>query len=467
MDEKNWLSENYVFEEKLGEGAFGGVWKATQASTQRQVAVKFYKPNLVKGGREVKIHSQLPQHPHLVTVFDAGHSSEGPYGAGPYMVMEYLSGGDLWRTRQQNGSFDSDTINSICSQIGQALAFIHQQGVIHRDIKPQNILFDDKTGFYKLGDFGIARDLNTILTVTQSQSSAGSIAFIAPEVASGEHLGDGSSDLYSFGAVMYWLWTGRLPLGRFKAPKELNTIVSDKVNLLIENLLEPDPDHRIQSSQQLVNALATPVRNSNKENLPLCSHGPGEIGPGEIGPGEIGPGGRQTGFSPGGFISLLFLVLFLAVGLMLVAMALVTGIVAIVDGAPGMLIGAGIFGALALMPILPSIREIKAIRMMRSRTNESSIGPGEIGPGGRQTGFSPGGFISLLFLVLFLAVGLMLVAMALVTGIVAIVDGAPGMLIGAGIFGALALMPILPSIREIKAIRMMRSRTNESSTTSS
>ncbi|MFN8377708.1 MAG: serine/threonine-protein kinase [Anaerolineae bacterium] len=211
--------------DEIGRGGMATVYRARQRSINRIVAIKVLPPALMhdpafyeRFTREVDVISHL-EHPHILPIYDYGET-EGI----PFIAMRYLAGGSMAQVVRRGLPAFGWLVKPL-DQIGQALDYAHQQGVIHRDLKPGNILLDERNNAY-LTDFGIARVLDSSLT---GSAIIGTPAYMSPEQANALPL-DARSDIYSFGIVLYELLTGR-------EPYEAETPVA----LLLKHLNEPIP----------------------------------------------------------------------------------------------------------------------------------------------------------------------------------------------------------------------------------
>ena len=209
IDKGYLLGERYRIIDTLGEGGMANVYLAEDIILQRKVAVKILRLDLqnepqtqARFQREALATSEL-SHPNIVSVLDVGTD----HGL-PYMVMEYVDGPDLKEYIRQNAPLDLHEVIRIMDQILSAVALAHKHNVIHRDLKPQNILMD-KRGNIKIADFGIAVALNQS-SVTQTNSVMGSVHYMSPEQTRGG-LVTKQSDIYSLGITLYELITGTVP----------------------------------------------------------------------------------------------------------------------------------------------------------------------------------------------------------------------------------------------------------------
>ena len=215
-------------------------------------------------------------HPNIISVYDQGRSEDGAY----YMAMEYVPRGTLKDRIQQEGALAPDVAVGVALQIADALSAAHEKGVIHRDIKPQNVLITD-TGDVKVTDFGIARAASAA-TMTRTGNVLGTAGYMSPEQTRGEPVGP-RSDLYSLGVVLYEMLTGNLPYEADNAialamkhvsepppsPREANLEVSEALDALTMKLLAKNPEDRYASATALANDLE-----KVRSRLSLAPEGP-------------------------------------------------------------------------------------------------------------------------------------------------------------------------------------------------
>ena len=204
------ISDRYKIIGKIGSGGMANVYLAQDLILERQVAVKMMSltfnedeesDNLRRFQREALSTTELI-HPNIVNIYDVGE------GERPYIVMEYVEGTDLKKYIQENHPIPYSKVIKIMSQILSGISYAHRNGVIHRDIKPHNILID-KEGTVKITDFGIAVALSQN-SITQTNSILGSVQYISPEQARGNMVTK-QSDIYSLGIVLYEMLTGVVP----------------------------------------------------------------------------------------------------------------------------------------------------------------------------------------------------------------------------------------------------------------
>ena len=237
--------------EEIGRGGMGVVFKGRQKSLGRDVAIKVlpkeldYDPSFSdRFLRECRTLAGL-SHPNVVTVYDAGVAA-----GHNYLLMELVDGTDLAKL-MRSGDVQPDQALSVVSQICEALQYAHDQGVVHRDIKPGNILLD-REGHVKLGDFGLAKLLRSdeSMRLTGTMQAMGTPQYMAPEQLERPLEVDHRADLYSLGVVLYELLTGELPLGRFEEPSK-RADVDVGLDEVVMKTLEKEPDQRYQSASEV------------------------------------------------------------------------------------------------------------------------------------------------------------------------------------------------------------------------
>jgi serine/threonine-protein kinase len=210
----------YALEEKLGEGGMGVVYRASHAMLRRPTAIKLLSPDragkeaLARFEREVQRTAMLT-HPNTVTVFDYGRTADGVF----YYAMELLEGASLDEIVEVDGPQPEERVIHLLEQVAGSLAEAHDAGLIHRDIKPGNILVVDRGGLsdlVKVVDFGLVKDVGFKTkdgrtpdpALTEANTIAGTPLYIAPEALTAPETIDARADLYALGAVGYWLLTG-------------------------------------------------------------------------------------------------------------------------------------------------------------------------------------------------------------------------------------------------------------------
>ena len=206
------LGDQYVVETEIGRGGMSVVYRARDARLNRLVAIKVLPPELAydpairtRFTREAQTSAHLA-HPHIVPIYDVGDR------AGiAYFVMAMVSGGNLASHLAGEPQQPIEEVRRILREIADALAYAHRRGVIHRDIKPDNILLDRDTGRTLVTDFGIARAMEGGTRLTVTGIAVGTPTYMSPEQAEGDREIDGRSDIYSLGVIGYQMLTGRVP----------------------------------------------------------------------------------------------------------------------------------------------------------------------------------------------------------------------------------------------------------------
>jgi serine/threonine protein kinase len=264
----------YALVRKLGEGGMAEVWEARHVQLGTRAAIKFLLPRLAgdpeleerffnEGRRQARL-----QHPNVISAIDF-LQSEGR----SYLITQYVEGDSLeTKLKEENGPLTLDDIRNISTDVLNALGYAHSMGVVHRDVKPSNILLN-KDGRALLGDFGIALALGEDRRLTRTGVAAGTPEYMSPEQIVRPKAVDARSDIYSFGCVLYAMLTGRPPFGMEGAtefyikdchvrtsPPPLvcpNPDISPGVKKVVLQCLEKDPDKRFQTCHALLTALAS------------------------------------------------------------------------------------------------------------------------------------------------------------------------------------------------------------------
>jgi serine/threonine protein kinase len=264
------VAGRYRIERRLGAGGMSTVFQAMDTVLERPVAVKLLAEHLAQDEafvarfrREALAAARL-QHPNVVQVFDSG---EDPDSSRHYIVMEYVDGpscADLLREEKRLGV--EDTVNFTCDAC-QGLDYAHRAGVVHRDVKPGNLLVSGETGITKLADFGIAKAAEQT-RITQVGSVLGTAAYLSPEQARGDEAGP-ASDIYSLGVCAYQFLAGRLPheyasLTELALKQQEDAVepirehrpeVPEELDQAIRLSLERDPAARYSSALEMARAL--------------------------------------------------------------------------------------------------------------------------------------------------------------------------------------------------------------------
>jgi len=245
----------YEITGRIGKGAMGQVYKAVQPSLNRVVAVKVLPPDQGKNPDRVERFNREAQavamlnHPNVVQIIDKDQD-----GDLLYFVMEYVPGSSLdvvLRQRRLSLPEALKVFKGVCRGLDAA----HRQSITHRDLNPRNILVSEDLSTVKLADFGISRVESISLvegTLSTSQLSLGSLHYMAPEQARDPAAVDQRSDIYSAGVVLYEMLTGRLPVGRFSLPSQLNSEVPGELDPIVLKCLATSPADRYPSVAQLL-----------------------------------------------------------------------------------------------------------------------------------------------------------------------------------------------------------------------
>jgi serine/threonine-protein kinase len=257
------LADRYELREVVGAGGVARVHRAVDRHLERDVAVKMLDDQQARSAdpsgrdrflREARSAARV-QHPHLVTVYDAGED------AGElFLVMELVHGESLAALIGQRAPLPVDEAVSIAVQILDGLSAVHADGVIHRDVKPSNVLVDG-AGHVRLTDFGIAKRLDDIEeNLTSAGMVVGTPTYLAPEQAAGGRLSV-ATDVYLVGLVLDEMLTGRRPTGSSLDPRRHRPDVPPVVADVVVRATDPDPRRRFQSALEMIEALrAAPSR---------------------------------------------------------------------------------------------------------------------------------------------------------------------------------------------------------------
>src|SRR5688572_12932780 len=264
------VAGRYKLERRLGAGGMSTVFLAVDAVLERSVAIKLLAEHLAEDEtfvarfrREALAAARL-QHPNVVQVYDSGQDAES---ARHYIVMEYVDGPSCADLLRDHGSLRVDDCVGYLRDACRGLDYAHRAGVVHRDVKPGNLLVAEDSGTVKLADFGIAKAAEQS-RVTQVGSVLGTAAYLSPEQARGEEAGP-ASDVYSLGVCAYQFLTGRLPheyasltelaLKQQQDPvppvSEYRPEVPAELDEAVRVALERDPEARYQSALEMAEAI--------------------------------------------------------------------------------------------------------------------------------------------------------------------------------------------------------------------
>lgn len=262
------LGGRYQIIHKVGSGGMGNVYRAHDVVLDRTVAVKVLNQELIYD--EISVRRFIGEakaagkmsHPNIVNVYDTGRE-----GHAYYIVMEFIHGRSLKQMINDEGFLTPAKAISIAIQICDGLAHAHEHQILHRDIKPHNILATS-SGLFKVTDFGISRSLNSTTSLTTTGSIMGSVHYFSPEQARGLEMGY-SSDLYSLGVVLYEMVTGEFLYDGPESvtialkhihepvpdPRQINPHIPSELVQILYKVLEKDPKQRYQTAHEMKLAL--------------------------------------------------------------------------------------------------------------------------------------------------------------------------------------------------------------------
>lgn len=305
------FSDRYRIEERIATGGMGAVYLTTDQRLDRQVALKVLKEELADDERFVERFRREARsagalsHPNIAGVFDFGQD-DGRY----YMVMELAEGRDLARVLREEAPLSPERSVRIASQIALALDHAHSAGVVHRDIKPPNVIIGEADRV-KVTDFGIARAIGES-TLTATGSVLGTAQYISPEQASGGEVGP-PADIYALGIVLYEMLTGSLPFtgdsalavamrhvsDDVPAPSKLNADVPATLDGVVARATAKDPNARYSGAREMAEALATALGSTAEVPTSALAVGAGVAG-GVAGAGATEQLGTTVWPIPGG-----------------------------------------------------------------------------------------------------------------------------------------------------------------------
>jgi serine/threonine-protein kinase len=271
------LSERYELGDTLGYGGMSEVHKGRDVRLSRDVAVKVLRADLARDPqfqmrfrREAQNAAAL-NHPAIVAVYDTGEV-ESEFGPLPYIVMEFVDGQTLREIVKSSGPLSQQRVIEVMADVCAALDFSHRHGIIHRDVKPANVMIT-KGGAVKVMDFGIARALADGQNMTQTAAVIGTAQYLSPEQARGEAV-DARSDVYAAGCVLFELLTGEPPFSGdspvavayqhvredVRRPSEVNRDVPPELDAIVLKAMSKNPANRYQSAAEMRSDLVRVLR---------------------------------------------------------------------------------------------------------------------------------------------------------------------------------------------------------------
>ncbi|HVE33541.1 MAG TPA: protein kinase [Gemmatimonadaceae bacterium] len=269
------LAGRYVIDREIGRGGMASVYLARDVRHGRSVAVKVLHPEIAAAIgaerflREIQVAARL-RHPHILPLFDSGEASDPHDSAGGrvlFYVMPYVAGESLRDRLRRDGALPVSDALRIAREVADALDYAHREGVIHRDIKPDNILLDDRHAL--ITDFGIARAVtqeNTTQTLTSTGILIGTPAYMSPEQVGGDATLDGRSDIYALGCVLYEMLAGEPPFAGGSVQAVMTKRLAVAAPQIPENFpaaaasivttsMQLAPDARYRSAREMADAL--------------------------------------------------------------------------------------------------------------------------------------------------------------------------------------------------------------------
>src|SRR5216117_414975 len=308
------LGSSYTLGGEIGRGGMGVVFNARDERLKRQVAIKVLPPELafreeirLRFVREAETAARL-SHPHIVPIHSVAESPDGLV----YFVMAYVDGESLGAKLKRRGRLPPDEARRIMQETADALGAAHAFGIIHRDVKPDNILLEGSRGRVVVTDFGIAKALSSTTggaTLTATGVAIGTPHYMSPEQAAGDREIDGRSDIYSLGVVGYQMLAGELPFSAPTVPGILLKQITEQAPNLqdrtptcpddlascVMRSLEKEPEARWPTADALRRALesrsAPPYRPSRRTSGGAAARGETRLG-GGLPPARLSGGGR-------------------------------------------------------------------------------------------------------------------------------------------------------------------------------
>ena len=288
------LNNRYSVEAKIGEGGFGAVFRGKQIATGREVALKILHPHNVSDStivarfrREAEACSKL-RDPHTVTTYDFDEAEDGTL----FLAMELLRGRSLHQLQKTDGPFPYRRVLGILDQVAQSLGEAHANGIVHRDMKPENVIIErrEERDYVKVLDFGIAKMISgdrEVQALTAVGQTLGTLEFMSPEQLRGQTL-DGRSDIYALGMMAYEMLTGGLPFKNIKSPIEIINFhmkepppppsqlrpdleIPESVDDIIQKMVAKSRDDRHASAEELRAHIAAALAGPQKKSASSLS----------------------------------------------------------------------------------------------------------------------------------------------------------------------------------------------------
>jgi serine/threonine protein kinase len=276
----------YRIERFVARGGMGAVYEATQLSLERRVALKFISRQLgsderfrERFRREARSSAAI-DHPNILPVYEAGELPDGSL----FLALRFVDGPDLSSLLREQGPLEPREALTILTQVANALDAAHERGIVHRDVKPANVLLEkhDQSWHAYLADFGLAKPNEQYSEQTQPGEMLGTVDYMAPEQINGGSL-DGRADVYSFGCMVYRCITSELPYKRetrtatmlahvnapVPVPSHVVAGLPDFFDVVVARAMEKDPDKRAPSAGALMRWVATQLEAGNPLAVPL------------------------------------------------------------------------------------------------------------------------------------------------------------------------------------------------------
>ena len=312
------LGNRYEILSVLGEGGMGAVYKVHDREVGGYAALKVIRPEManrpevLQRFKQELILARQVTHKNVIRIHDLGEAD-----GVKFITMDFVEGRDLSSMIREQGKFPPDEAAGMIAQVCRALEAAHSEGVVHRDLKPQNIMVDTQ-GRVKVMDFGIARSTEGTGGMTQTGALLGTPEYMSPEQAKGQHV-DARSDLFSLGIIFYEMLTGKTPFHahtmmatifkrtqeKARPPIELEATLPQQINDVVVKCLATEPEDRFQSASEILAALGREARTGVETSLPGAL--PAEAAGAAIGSGTVSgtattlPG--ATGTAAGGLLA--------------------------------------------------------------------------------------------------------------------------------------------------------------------